>query len=528
MTRGSPYSRPFRPRRWALLLLLAAGVAVAADLFLPAGPFPPRERHVVLVRRGQTLREVGHELERVGLLRGTLGFQILARLMHLDRSIKAGQYSFRLGITVPALLHAFARGMSGLSLITIPEGLTTAEISVLLSNRLGVPIADFDSLAHQRAFLDSLGVAAPSIEGYLAPDTYEFLPGTSPEVAFRTMAAHQREVLLRAAAGRDSLPLSMSLHQILTLASIVDSEAQENDERPRIARVYLNRLQRHMRLQADPTVGYGLGLRPRSRLYLRQLRSDTPFNTYLFEGLPPGPICNPGRASVDAVINPQPGVNDLYFVARGNGRHFFAETYQQHLRNIAIAHSLIAGAGAAEPLEAHADTVAVPATQLAPETDSTGAPLKAPGTTGAKALAASGTKAPAATASKEPAATGTKTSATTSTKSPAATSTKTPATASTKAPATTSTKTPATASTKTPATKSTKSSATKSAKSTTTGTKTSAPTGTKASATTTTKSSATTGTKASDTTSTKPLHKTTKKSHAKKPTASHPATTSPS
>ncbi|MGH7740492.1 MAG: endolytic transglycosylase MltG [Candidatus Eiseniibacteriota bacterium] len=395
MNRGSPYSRPFRPRRWALLLLLAAGLAVAADLFLPAGPFPPRERHVVLVRRGETLREVGTELERVGVLRGTLGFQILARLMHLDRSIKAGQYSLRLGITVPALLHAFARGMSGLSLITIPEGLTTAEISVLLSNRLGVPIADFDSLAHHRDFLDSLGVAAPSIEGYLAPDTYEFLPGTSPEVAFRTMAAHQREVLLRAAAGRDSLPLSMNLLQILTLASIVESEAQANDERARIARVYLNRLQRHMRLQADPTVGYGLGLRPRSRLYLRQLKSDTPFNTYLFEGLPPGPICNPGRASVDAVINPQDGVKDLYFVARGNGRHLFAETYQQHLRNIARARSMIAGASGESG--ARPDTVQVLAPGPAPPSDSLAPP---PAKRGAKSPAKTPAKTPARTKPK--------------------------------------------------------------------------------------------------------------------------------
>jgi len=368
MNRGSPYSRPFRPRRWALLLLFAAFLAVAADLFLPAGPFPPRERHVILVRRGETLREVGHELERVGVLRGTLGFQILARLMHLDRSIKAGQYSIRLGITVPALLHAFARGMSGLSLITIPEGLTTAEISVLLSNRLGVPIGEFDSLSHQRQFLDSLRISAPSIEGYLAPDTYEFLPGTSPELAFRTMASHQREVLLQAAAGRDSLPLGMSLHEVLTLASIVESEAQENDERARIARVYVNRLERHMRLQADPTVGYGLGLGPRTRLYLRQLKSDTPFNTYLFEGLPPGPICNPGRASVDAAINPEEGIRDLYFVARGGGRHLFAQTFQQHLRNIAQARKMIAAAAGQE--SGRPDTVAVIPPEAAPASDS--------------------------------------------------------------------------------------------------------------------------------------------------------------
>jgi UPF0755 protein len=326
--------RTFRPSRWALLLLLAAGLAVAADLFLPAGPFPLHERRVILVQRGQTLTHVGEELQRVGLLRGTLGFQVLARTMRLDRSIRAGQYSFPLGITVPALLRALARGMSGLNLVTIPEGLTTSEVSLLLSNHLGVPVAEFDSLAHDRAFLDSLGISAPSIEGYLAPDSYEFLPGTAAEVAFRTMTRRTMETLLRAAAGRDSLPLGLSLHQVLTLASIVEAEAQVNAERPRIARVYLNRLAQGMRLQADPTVGYALGTGPRTRLSLRQLRVASPFNTYLFEGLPPGPVCNPGRASIAGVIDPLPDIKDLYFVADGHGHHLFSQTYAQHLANI--------------------------------------------------------------------------------------------------------------------------------------------------------------------------------------------------
>jgi peptidoglycan lytic transglycosylase G len=197
-----------------------------------------------------------------------------------------------------------------------------------------VPVAEFDSLAHDHGFLDSLSVDAPSLEGYLAPDSYEFLPGTSPEVAFRTMVGRTREILLHAAVGRDSLPLGLSLYQVLTLASIVEAEAVVNDERPRIARVYLNRLQRGMKLQADPTVGYALGKGPRTRLYLRNLRVDSPFNTYLHEGLPPGPICNPGRASIEGVLNPTPDSHELYFVARGAGRHLFAETYQQHLANI--------------------------------------------------------------------------------------------------------------------------------------------------------------------------------------------------
>lgn len=372
--------RPFRPRRWALLLLVVAALVVASDLFLPAGPFPPRERRVVVVEKGQTLRAIADELQRVGVLRGTLGFQVLARAMRVDRHIQAGQYSFRLGITVPALLRAFARGMSGLDLVTIPEGLTVREVGALLARHLGVPAASFDSLARDRAFLDSLGVPAPSIEGYLAPETYEFLPGTPPEVAFRTMAARQQALLLEATAGIDSLPLGMTLHQVLTLASIVESEAQVDMERPRIARVYVNRLQKRMLLQADPTVAYSLGMNPRSRLYLRQLRTPSPYNTYRVAGLPPGPICNPGRRSIEAAVRPSEGVRDLYFVARGEGRHLFSTTYEGHLANITEARALQAAAAAAraETSAAGGDTLASeappPPAEAAAATDGGGNP----------------------------------------------------------------------------------------------------------------------------------------------------------
>ena len=347
--------RTFRPSRWALILLVAAGAAVAWDLFVPAGPFPPAEKRVILVQRGENLRQISEELQRVGLLRGTLTFHALARLMHLDRRVKAGQYSFHLGTTVPELLRAFARGMSGQNLVTIPEGLTLSEVSLLLSNHLGVPVAEFDSLAHSRAFLDSVGVDAPSLEGYLAPDSYEFLPGTSPEVAFRTMTKRTLLILLDASAGRDSLPLGLSLTQLLTLASIVEAEAQIPDERARIARVYLNRLARHMRLQADPTVAFGQGRPPRSRLLLKDLQSPSPYNTYLHDGLPPGPICNPGRSSIEATLNPTEGSEDLYFVARGSGRHFFSRTYVEHLQNIQRARAIQAAAAA------RADTLAAAA-----------------------------------------------------------------------------------------------------------------------------------------------------------------------
>lgn len=336
MSRGAT----FRPLRWAWLLLLAALLAPAYELFLPAGPFPADERRTVIVERGQSLQSVARELQRVGVIRGPLGFLALARLMSLDRHIKAGQYSFQMGTSVPALLRALERGMYGLDLVTIPEGLTLREVSHLLAKQVGFSVAVFDSLAHEPTLLDSLGVPAPSLEGYLAPDSYEWLPGTAPEVAIRTLVQRTLERITRATAGCDSLPLGMDAHKILTLASIVESEAMKDDERPRIARAYLNRLVMGMRLQADPTVGFALGRNPRSRLTLKDLRLESPYNTYLHEGLPPGPICSPGMASIEAVVTPSNHVGELYFVARGDGRHMFASTYEQHLANIAVSRAL--------------------------------------------------------------------------------------------------------------------------------------------------------------------------------------------
>ena len=328
--------RTFRPLRLAWLLLLAVLLLPVWDLFLPAGWRPPSERRTVVIERGESLHDIARELQRVGVIRSPAGFLLLARAMRLDRSVKAGQYSFRLGTTVPAVLRALDRGMYGLNLVTIPEGLTLLQTAALIERQVGIPVLTLASLARDPDLLDSLGVAAPSLEGWLAPDSYEWLPGTAPEVVLRTMAERTRERLQRAMQEKQALPLDMSGHEVLTLASIVESESQAAEERPRIASVYLNRLERGMPLQADPTVGYALGRGPRSRLTFKDLKVESPYNTYRNKGLPPGPICSPGEAAIRAVIDPMPGVRDLYFVARGEGgRHLFAPTYEEHLRNIA-------------------------------------------------------------------------------------------------------------------------------------------------------------------------------------------------
>jgi UPF0755 protein len=389
--RGPRRPRPFRPLRWAWLLLLVALLAPAYDLFLPAGWRPARDRRTVVIERGETLHNIATELQRVGLIRSQVGFLVLARAMQLDRSVKAGQYSFRVGITVPALLRALDKGMFGLNLVTIPEGLMISETSRLIQRLVGIRAAAIDSLAHDPAMLDSLEVSAPSLEGWLAPDSYEWLPGTSPEVILRTMVARTRDRVQRATAGYDSLPLGMNAHEVLTLASIVESESRADVERPRIARVYLNRLDRGMLLQADPTVGYALGRGPRSRLTFKDLRVVSPYNTYRHEGLPPGPICSPGLSAIEAVMHATPGTTDLYFVSNGKGRHIFAPSYEKHLANIRF----VKGQRAAEEAAARRETAgrAVPdsgevekparALPLAASTKGTEAPgSAAAGTTG--------------------------------------------------------------------------------------------------------------------------------------------------
>ena len=377
--RGPARKRPFRPLRWAWLLLLVALLAPAYDLFLPAGWQPARERRTVVIDRGESLHSISTELQRVGLIKSQVGFLVLARVMQLDRTVKAGQYSFRVGITVPALLRALDKGMFGLNLVTIPEGLMISETAMMIQRQVGIRAHAIDSLAHDPAMLDSLDVSAPSLEGWLAPDSYEWLPGTSPEVILRTMVARTRDRVQRATAGYDSLPLGMNAHEVLTLASIVESESRAEVERPRIARVYLNRLDRGMLLQADPTVGYALGRGPRSRLTFKDLRVESPYNTYRHEGLPPGPICSPGLSAIQAVMHATPGINDLYFVANGKGTHIFAPTYEKHLANIAFVKGRMAAeeaakrretAGRAEPDSGEAEEKPVHAGALAAATKS--------------------------------------------------------------------------------------------------------------------------------------------------------------
>jgi UPF0755 protein len=320
---------PFRPQNLAALLALVALALVARDLFFPVGFRPDKQPTEILVPQGASVDSIASELRSHGLIKSPFAFGLLARLTGVDRTLKAGQYRLHRGESVLAILRTLSRGMSGEDLVTIPEGLTLKDIGRVYERTLGVPGDSFVTVCSDTAVLHSLGVPAPTLEGYLFPSSYAFLPGTPPEVIVRRMVGETRHVLDAELAGGSPVAAELNPHQILTMASIVEAEAARPEERERIAAVYLNRLRKGMRLQADPTVAYALG-GYRERLYYSDLRVDSPYNTYRNAGLPPGPIGNPGRAAIHAVLWPTPDSHELFFVARGDGSHIFNVSAEAH------------------------------------------------------------------------------------------------------------------------------------------------------------------------------------------------------
>lgn len=239
-------------------------------------------------------------------------------LSHKHGTLKAGEYLFEPGMSAHAVLTRIAEGKVVVHRVTIPEGFTVAQARARL---LAEPLLTGD-------------LPARIPEGSLFPDTWQFQRGESrARLVARMQARMQQELADAWAARAEGLPLR-TMQEALTLASIVEEETSIPDERGQVAGVYLNRLRLPMRLQSDPTVAYGIAPGGMGRMLTRaDLARDTPYNTYTRDGLPPGPICNPGRASLLAAV--QPAVTDaLYFVATGDGGHRFAATHREHTTNV--------------------------------------------------------------------------------------------------------------------------------------------------------------------------------------------------
>lgn len=312
-------------RRGFLLLILLA--AVLAGLVIWRGYFNPvvgGSRAVdVEVTPGASLREVAAELHRQGVLPQPLDLVWLARLRGDAQSLRAGEYLVPPGTNVAGLIDLLKSGKVVLHSLTLVDGWTFRQVMQAVDGNPALK----HTLAGKTdaAVMAALGHPGESPEGRFYPDTYQFPKGTSDlaflERAYRDMAAQLQSAWQTRAAG---LPYQTP-YDALILASIVEKETAQPQERGEIAGVFVRRLQKGMRLQSDPTVIYGLGDAYTGKITYKDLRTDTPYNTYTRNGLPPTPICLPSLASLQAALHPTPG-DALYFVARGDGTHQFSAT----------------------------------------------------------------------------------------------------------------------------------------------------------------------------------------------------------
>jgi UPF0755 protein len=307
----------------AVCLVSAAAVGGAAwwavGWFHAPGPLGVAKS--LVVERGAGLETIGRQLEANGVIAYPKLFAVAATLTREHGEIRAGEYAFAPGASPQGVLDLLRSGKTVIHRLVIPEGLTTAEILAAVEHG--------EALAGQ--------VTDPPTEGQLLPETYFYSYGDKRQALVDRMKHAMQKTLAELWAARDTgIPLKEPAEAIV-LASIVEKETGLPAERPKIAGLFYNRMRLGMRLQSDPTVAYVLtsGQRPLERpLAKSDLERDSPYNTYLVKGLPPGPIANPGRAALQAVLNPAP-TDALYFVADGSGGHAFSVTLDEHNKNVA-------------------------------------------------------------------------------------------------------------------------------------------------------------------------------------------------
>ncbi|GBD96337.1 MAG TPA: endolytic transglycosylase MltG [Nitrospirae bacterium] len=269
-------------------------------------------------------------LKNNGIIENSMTFLLLGRMTDTDRQLKPGYYSLSASMSPLQIFEDLISGRTIQFSINIPEGSTLKDIKKKFKDA-GLIDEESWQLVYDTDFLASLDIYAPSLEGYIFPDTYNFSKGTDPKVIFKIMIQRLKEKFDEPLRERAE-ELGMSENEVLTLASIIEKEAIYDSERPMISAVYHNRLKKNMKLQADPTVLYGVKTR-RKRIRYRDLRRETPYNTYVIKGLPPGPIASPGIKSIKAALYPA-DAEYMFFVSKNNGRHYFSRTGKEHMKAV--------------------------------------------------------------------------------------------------------------------------------------------------------------------------------------------------
>jgi UPF0755 protein len=332
-------SAPRRALRLGLLLALlamAAGVWLYDRLESPLAP-SPRPQTTVFIPYGSSTSDIFRRLDSEGIVRPAWMAELFYRIARSATPLQAGEYRFKRPESLSDVIARMSRGDVVKHTIVVPEGLTSEETFELFWSRgISRPEA-FRAAFHSPQLISSIAPGAPDLEGFLFPDTYVVTRSTSARQIVEGMLANFRrhfgpDLRERAAA------MPLTIRQAVTLASIVQKESGLVSEEAVIAGVYWNRLRRGMRLQADPTVAYALKIDGKwsGTLYRSDYGYASPFNTYLTEGLPPGPICNPGAEALRAAVRPAQ-TEFLYFVADNSGGHVFSRTFEEHLNAIAAA-----------------------------------------------------------------------------------------------------------------------------------------------------------------------------------------------
>ena len=385
------------------LAIVAGCVLVAACADQPHGT-PTR----VIIPRGASFGQATDSLAKAKLVGSKKMFRLYGRLTGGDRNIKPGTYLLKPGTPWKDIVSALNGGHGMVNTITIPEGYSIAQITPLLARTLKVPADSVKVAMRDTALLARLDIPNPTLEGYVFPDTYAFPLGTTARQAVREMV-YSFERRWKPEWDASLVELKINRNDLVTMASIVEKEARVAEERPVIAAVYYNRLRRGMRLQADPTVQFARG-RHADRVLYKDLEIESPYNTYIHKGLPPGPIASPGVASLAAAAHPA-NVPYLYFVASRDGHHEFRMTLQEHTNAIRQVRAkaparktkplMLASAATNRPARSTAKPTTKPAAKAA-----TKAPLKA---TASKTTAGTTSKATAKPASKTTAKTASKT-----------------------------------------------------------------------------------------------------------------------
>ena len=311
----------------ASLIVIVALYVIIQWTLIPVTWRAEDESVHVTIEQGDSMTRIIRRLDEAKVIDDGTGLLILAKLSGKDREIQAGRYSFEKGITLYSIFSKLIRGDVTLREVTIPEGLTIRQIAGILNRQIEIDSLEFVGLTTDKPFTQSMGIAATNLEGYLFPDTYRLSWGTTREKVVEIMVGQFKKTFTDSLMRRAE-EISFSLAQVVTLASMIEAEAKAGNERDLISAVYHNRLRRGMLMQCDPTVIYALPELDRA-LLLKDLEIDSPYNTYKHPGLPPGPICNPGKASILAALYPA-DVNYLYFVATGEGSHIFSATLTQH------------------------------------------------------------------------------------------------------------------------------------------------------------------------------------------------------